>query len=139
MLHVKHGHVLVQGDFEPVGLGGSEHGVELICIQIVGGGEALEFPAFYEVLGGEVVGDVEGEISSEALVGEGVEVLVVSGEEAVGTAVAELLDGPVFAGFEHTRWGDPDGALVAGAFGFGFAAFDGFGVFTRVFELDVYF
>lgn len=59
MLHMKHGHVLVEGQFEPVAgrmIGEFE---DLADVEVVGNGEAIEFGLLLEQLCGDGVGDVE--------------------------------------------------------------------------------
>ncbi len=59
VLHVKHGHVLVQGDLEPGGVGGGEEGEDLLEIEVVGEGQLFERGFAFEEGGGDVIGDVK--------------------------------------------------------------------------------
>ena len=113
VLHVKHGHVLVDGDVEPRAGRGLEEGLELGDVEIVAGGDALEAVALQVVPGGERIGDVEGEVAAAAVGGEVGEVVVVADEVAVGIAGTDLFENPFFAGFGDAGRGDPDGAGIA--------------------------
>ena len=59
VLHVKHGHVLVEGDLEPGGVGGAEEVEDLLEVEVVGEGQLLEWGFALEEGGSEVIGDVE--------------------------------------------------------------------------------
>ena len=50
VLHVKHGHVLVNGDFKPVGRGSWSKRFELHEIQIVGGRNPLQAEPLLEIV-----------------------------------------------------------------------------------------
>ena len=111
VLHVKHGHVLMDGEVEPRRGRGGEEGFELDDVEIVAGGDAFESVAGNKILGGERVGDVEGEVPAFAVVGEEGEVVVVADEVAVSLARADLFQDPFFAGFGDAGRGDPDGRV----------------------------
>ena len=53
VLHVEHGHVLVQGDFEPVRGSAAKKCFDLFGVEIVGNGEALELVFILEIFGGQ--------------------------------------------------------------------------------------
>ena len=115
VLHVKHGHVLVDSDLEPFGRGGLQQGIELQDVEIVAGGEAFEVGLILEIFGGEAVGDVQGEIADAAGAGEKLQVIVIADEIAIGIGGADLVENPLFAHFEDARRGDEDaGAVGAG-------------------------
>lgn len=109
MLHVKHGHVLVERDFEPTGRSGANEVLELIGVEIVTGGNVLQTEFSDEVLRGQRVGDVEREIADAPEIGEGVQMFVVSNENAVWVAGAHLVENPFLPGFEDPRGCDEDG------------------------------
>ena len=67
VLHVEHGHVLVNYDFQPRGRHGGDQVDQLLAIQIVRGGDALR-PLLPQVLGRQLVGAVEREIGDHAQV-----------------------------------------------------------------------
>ena len=145
VLHVKHGHVLVNREVEPRAGCGLEERLELGDVEIVAGGDALEAVALEVVRGGEGIGDVEGEVTSFAVGGEVGEMVVVADQVAVGVAGADLFENPFFAGLGDAGRGDPDrrifdsrlaifdwaGALPSAEF------LDGVAVVLGVFELAI--
>ena len=61
---MKHGDVLVEGEFKPRGRGGVEEFEQLRNIEIITGSDALETFGDKEI-GGEGVGDIEGEVPDD--------------------------------------------------------------------------
>ena len=106
VLHVKHGHVLVKGKLEPLGRGAVKEFEDLGDVEVVGDGEVVESGAFHQQLGGDGVGDVEGEIADFCevatifIVVEGSEV---AEKEAVRGGFFDELEVAGFAGFEDSR------------------------------------
>ena len=88
MLHVKHRDVLMEGELKPLRRGAAEELKDLADVQIVAGGEGTE--AFgNKKIGGERVGDVEGEVAHHGEV-EGakmVEPAKVADEDAIRLGV----------------------------------------------------
>ena len=78
VLHVEHGHVLMEDGFEFGGIEAAEQGRKLRPVEIVAGDDADEAapPGVSEDSGGEFVGDVEGVVADEGEV-RGVVVVVV--------------------------------------------------------------
>lgn len=135
VLHVKHGHVLVEGDLEPGRVGGGEEGKDLLKVEVVGEGEGFELGFAFEEGGGEVVGDVEREVAGEAEgavfeEGEGTEV---ADEDAIGGGAFDELEEACFARFLDAGGGEEDFGGGAGGADFG----DGVGVAADVFEVEV--
>ena len=58
VLHVKHWHVLVEGDLEPRGRSGLQECFQLGKIQIIRSGHALQPETAQEVFGSQGIGDV---------------------------------------------------------------------------------
>ncbi len=125
MLHVKHRHVLMNRDLEPRRRRGAQQGLKLDGVQIVRGGQTLEAVAIFEMIGGQGVGDVEGEIANAPAIGEIFQVIVIAGQVAVGFAGSGLLERPFLAGFENARRRGEDfhGAFRPAREGHGFAVF----------------
>ena len=109
---MKHGHVLVDREIEPRRGRGLQQGFELDDVEIVAGGHAFEAVAAEQVVGGEGIGDVEGEVAALPVGGEEREVVGVAHEVAVGLARAHLFQNPLFAGFEDAGRGDPDAGIL---------------------------
>ena len=59
MLHMKHGHVLVKGELEPVAWCRVRKLQNLTDVEVVGDGELIETGLFLEQFGSDGVGDVE--------------------------------------------------------------------------------
>src|SRR5262245_6493247 len=66
MLHVKHGHMLMKGDFEPFGWRGAQQFGQLLGVQVIGSGKAFQAVPSFEVIRAEWIGDVQGEIGDAA-------------------------------------------------------------------------
>ena len=59
VLHVKHRHVLVEGELEPIGRSGAEEVEDLPDVEIVGNSEGVETGVILEEFCRDRVGDVE--------------------------------------------------------------------------------
>ena len=134
VLHVKHGHVLVEDGFEFRGIEAAEEGGELGPVEVVAGDDARE-AGVGENFRGEFVGDVEGVVADEGKV-RGVVLVVVDGaeaadEEGVGIAVGDLFEEAFFAGLDDAQGGEGDFYIGRAA------ACDGFGIAADVFEIGV--
>jgi hypothetical protein len=140
VLHVKHGHVLVKGELEPVGWCGGEEFEDLIDVEVVGDGEVVEVGVFHQEAGGDGVGDVEGEVAgfdevaAVFVVLEGGEV---TEEEAVGFGAFDEFEVAGFAGFEDTGGGERDLRFEIGDLRLGSEKGDGIFVAAGVFEVAV--
>ena len=108
MLHVKHGHVLVDRDLEPLRRRGLQQRLELREVQIVGGRDALQAELVHEIVRRQPVGDVERVIADAPVAGEEGQVVVVADQVAVGLAGAHLLENPLLARLEDARRRDED-------------------------------
>lgn len=91
-----------------------EEGDELGDIEVVGGGDAFQSLVLDKPRGGEVVGNVEGEIPTPAMGAEKVQVGKVSDQIAIGFGFQHLVQDPVFPLLVDPGWGDPDGTGAGG-------------------------
>ena len=111
VLHMKHGHVLVEGELQPLGWGFREEVEDLRDVQIVGNSEAVEAGGFAEEFRGEGVGDVEGKITDLQQVAT-VFVVIERGEvakqESVGFGSLDEFQVTGLAGLEDARGGEDD-------------------------------
>jgi len=78
VLHMKHRHVLVEGQFEPIRRRAAQQVEGLSDIEIVGNRESVESGMLHEQAGSDRVGDVEREVADAAAVGEEFQVVVVA-------------------------------------------------------------
>jgi len=87
---MKHRDVLVEGEFEPRGRGGVEEFEQLRNIEIIAGSDALEAFGDKEI-GGEGVGDIEGEVADHRKFGrsEMIESAKVADEDSIGFGVLD--------------------------------------------------
>ena len=111
VLHMEHGHVLVQGELQPCGWGFFQQVENLGDIEIVGDGEAVEVGCFAENFCGQWVGDVQGEIADAdelATIFVVVERGEVSQKQAVGFGALDEFKVTGLAGFEDARGGEDD-------------------------------
>ena len=88
VLHVKHRHVLVDGDLEPFRRGGRQQGFELLKIQIVARRHPLQAELVLKMVRRQMVGDVQRKITDAPVVGEELQVIVIADQVAVGVAGA---------------------------------------------------
>ncbi len=109
MLHVKHGHVLVESKFQPVAwraVGKLKH---LANVEVIGDGDLVELGLIFQELGGDGVGDVEGEIANLDQVAAILVVLErseVTQQEPVGLGTFDEFQVAEFARFENTWRGE---------------------------------
>jgi hypothetical protein len=87
VLHMEHGHVLVESDLEPLRGGAAHERRQLVGVEVIGGSDALKSVLAHEPLRGEGVGNIEREITAAATSSKGPEVLVVAHEEAIGPTI----------------------------------------------------
>ncbi len=100
VLHVKHGHVLVERELEPGGRAAVEEVQYLLDVQVVTDGELLQAGGLQE-LGREGIGHVEREIARGAQAGAGKEPdgPEVPDQDAVGMGPGDELEEPFLRGF----------------------------------------
>ena len=91
MLHVKHRHVLMNGDLEPFRRRGGQQRVELHDIQIVAGGDAFEAEMIFKIVRCDAIRDVQRKIADATCVREEFQMVVVADEIAVGIAGTNLI------------------------------------------------
>ena len=103
MLHVKHRHVLVDGDLEPFRRRGRQQRLELLEIQIVARRHAFQAEPVFEIIRRQPVGHVQRIIADAPVIGEKLQVIVIADQVAVGVAGAHLLQRPFLAGLENAR------------------------------------
>lgn len=85
VLHVEHGHVLVQSQFKPFRRRGAEQVLHLSGVQVIGNGEIIQVPPFLQDGRAVRIGDIQGKIP-DAVQGGMAEVLrraQVADEDAV--------------------------------------------------------
>src|SRR4030095_8563950 len=97
MLHMKHRHVLMDGDLEPLRGSGRQQRVKLRKVQIVRGGDSFESETVPAIVSAQPVGYVQRKVPDAPVVGKKVEVIVVADQVAVGLASANLLERPFLA------------------------------------------
>src|ERR1035437_36078 len=103
MLHVKHGHMLVNGDLEPLRRRSLQKRLKLCEVQIVGGREALPAELVLEIISRKPVGDVERIVANAAVVREEAQMVVVADEVPIRLAGSDLLERPLLAHLEYPR------------------------------------
>ena len=137
VLHMEHRHVLVDRDLEPFRRGGLEERGDLLGVEVVRDRQAFEGMLAHEPLGGQAVGDVEGEVGAEALALEGAQILVITHQVAVGLAGEDDLADAPFALLVDARAHGPELDLAAGFLLVGADARDGGPELLRVFVFGV--
>ena len=130
---MKHGDVLVEGEFKPRGWGGVEEFEQLRNIEIIAGSDALE--AFGDIeIGGEGVGDIEGEVPDDRDI-QGAEVVKaakVSNENTVGLGIFDEAEKSSFARLLNSGGSEKDGNL--GGFS---ESFDGGGETAKILKVEI--
>src|SRR6185369_13216278 len=109
MLHVKHRHVLMNRDLEPFRRRGLQQRFELLEVEIIRRGDALQSVTIDEIISGQRIGDIEREISHTAATGEKLQMIVVADQVTVCVTRTDLIENPVLAGFEYARRSDEEG------------------------------
>ena len=84
VLHVEHGHVLVQDDLEPVGMPRPKHSQQLGDVQVGRSRDGLQIEPLQEPCRRERIGDVEAEVSDLAGFPEEASLVVVAYQPPVG-------------------------------------------------------
>jgi hypothetical protein len=109
---MKHRDVLVEGEFEPRGRGGVEEFEQLRNIEIIAGSDALEAFGDKEI-GGEWVGDIEGEVPDDSDIqgAEVVQTAKVSNQDTIGLGVFNKAEKPSFARLLNSGGSEKDGNL----------------------------
>ena len=106
VLHVKHGHVLVERELKPFGGSAVEELENLADVEVVGNGEVVEPGSLYQKFGGDGVGNVEREVADffeVATIFIVVKCAEVAEEESVGCGFFDEFEVAGFAGFEDSR------------------------------------
>ena len=111
VLHVKHRHVLVNGDLEPFRRRGRQQRLELLKVQVVTRGDPLQAELVFEIVRRQPVGDVERIIADAPVVREKVQVIVIADQVAVRVAGAHLFQRPFLARLEDARRSDENARL----------------------------
>src|ERR1051325_4690227 len=109
MLHVKHRHVLMNRNLEPLRRSGLKQRYELLEIQIVTRGHALQSEFVFEVIRGDTVCDVQRKISDLPVIRKEFQMIVIADEITIGIAGADLFQRPFLAHFENTWRSDENG------------------------------
>jgi len=110
VLHVKHRHVMVDRQFDPIRRRLAEEGEDLVGVEIVRKGEPLEAMVFKN-RGGDGVRDVQREITEKAkgAFGEMLDATDVPNENAVGLGVSDEFEKALLAGFLDARGCEENG------------------------------
>ena len=130
---MKHGDVLVEGEFKPRGRGGVEEFEQLRNIEIIAGSDALEAFGDKEI-GGEGVGDIEGEIPDDRDIqgAEVVQTAKVSNKDTVGLGIFDEAEKSSFARLLNSGGSEKDGNL--GRFS---ESFDGRGKTAKILKVEI--
>jgi hypothetical protein len=130
---MKHGDVLVEGEFKPKGWGGVEEFEQLRNIEIIAGSNALEAFGDKEI-GTEGVGDIEGEVPDDRDIqgAEVVQTAKVSNEDTVGLGIFDEAEKSSFARLLNSGGSEKDGNL--GGFS---ESFDGRGKPAKILKVEI--
>lgn len=130
---MKHGDVLVEGEFKPRGRGGVEEFEQLRNIEIIAGSDALEAFGDKEI-GGEGVGDIEGEVPDDRDIqgAEVVQTAKVSNEDTVGLGIFDKAEKSSLARLLNSGGSEKDGNL--GGFS---ESFDGGGKTAKILKVEI--
>ena len=130
---MKHGDVLVEGEFKPGGRGGVEEFEELRNIEIIARSDALEAFGDKEI-GGEGIGDIEREVPDDRDIqgAEVVQTAKVSNEDTVGLGIFDEAEKSSFARLLNSGGSEKDGNL--GGFS---ESFDGGGKTAKILKVEI--
>ena len=138
MLHMKHGHVLVNGNFKPPGRRGLQQRVQLHEVQVVGGGNALQVELAFEIIGRERVRNVERVIADQPLIRKKLQLVVVANQIAIRIARPDLFEGPFLAHLEDSGRRDKDLRLEFSDYQIAVTRYrHGIPIFLRVFQFAI--
>ena len=100
MLHMKHGHVMVKGEFEPLGRRFAEEGENLRNVQVVGDGQTGETMS-HEDGCCDWVGDIQRKVADEFEwgVGEMLDRPDVADENTIRPGIGDEFEKPLLSGF----------------------------------------
>ena len=108
MLHVEHGHVLVNDHLEEARIDAREHRGQLLPVQVITRSQSLQAGAKKDG-GGQLVGHVKGIIADEGSVGELLSQKddggQIADEHGVGLAVGNQAEHAIFAWFNDAQRG----------------------------------
>ena len=103
MLHVKHGHVLVDGDFEPFRRRAAEKRFQLGEVQVIGRSDPFKAEFVTEIIGRKMIGNIERIIPHTPLACKESQMIVIPDQVAIRLRRAHLFQSLFLAHFEDPR------------------------------------